>query len=327
MANRNYLPVKLHDGYYSAGNLNRHDIDLISGWYSNFASIENTGSAGANSFTLLYLDGYALYDRYKDPTAIAGGTAAANVTFTETYVCPTRASGVPSWSDVLSYTAIDQIENPNLIRARKKNREPYTYTTIDGYVHQMYLLFGFTQIDVLVTGNPLHCFYWAYCDSTSGFLQVPASDPGLPLFGELFDIWVPTSLNVARVPWSAGLVQDFDVLPVSSGGGASWEFSKQPFTIPNTPTMFTGQIAFTTVDLSNLYGTNKVMLGFLNGVEVDCAVIALGAETSANDIIFDVNSAGYPAVTDVYWNGTFRATSGLGDLKNADLIRIYVPEV
>jgi hypothetical protein len=55
------------------------------------------------------------------------------------------------------------------------------------------------------------------------------------------------------------------------------------------------------------------------------AVKTIISATTDDDVVFDTNSAGYPSVTNIYWNGTTRATSNLGDLDVADSIRLYIP--
>jgi hypothetical protein len=314
MANK--LATKIDSkGHWSCGYIDKEIITWISGWYTY---IPNIVGDGFNVLNISYAPGGDLYDQYY--TTIAGGSDAGDVTTTETYVCPTQAGAI-LWADVnpagggigLNYN-VDGLFPAHICRARKQNYEPFTYLTGDGYYHEMFLLFGYSS------GTTTHTFYWAYNDqSTSLWAQVPNSDPSLPGVGELYNIWVPSSVNISQVKWSSGLVQDVDKLTTGDGGGVvSLDYIKTESLIDNV-TYLDGSAPFTIIDITSLAGTNDVIQGFCNGIEANVYVGDPAFAAASDDVIVDTTSGGYPAITDVYWNGS----SSLGDLVLNDIIRLY----
>lgn len=320
------------DGYGKtiAGAIDTDSLNWYSGW-NVFIKDISTGTAN-NSFSIDYLSTYALYDKFYDEfaTTIAGGCSVATIKSTEAYACPTKASGAVIWSDVspdyITYE-VDQLKPVNMIKVRKKNLESYSYTDLDGYSHEMFLLFGFTESVGGLGGDPRHYMFWTYVDSDGNYSQVPNSSPFLPDTIETFDILVPVSVNVRHAFWTSGLFQSAEVTQSTSGGSivtGSLDIVKQSITI-STANECDGTDPLATADISNLAGSNNVILGFLNGMEVNVAIKTIISATTDDDVVFDTNSAGYPSVTNIYWNGTARATSNLGDLDVADVIRLYIP--
>ncbi len=313
------------DGYrqWAFGNVDKENIEWISGWYTFIPNIEGDGT---NSFNILYQDGYQLYNQYASP--LAGGELAANIPTTESYVCPIKVGAASiTWSDInpagagigANYT-VDGLFPANICRARKKSIDPYVFTGLDGYSHEMFLLLAYSQ------GLALHTFFWVYMEPSAGWTRVPGGAAALPLNGELFDIWIPASVNLPQVKWSSGLVQDNDKLLGGSGGGiANLEYTKSE-TLISLAGEGTGAVLFDQIDITNLIGTNNVMLGFINGFECNVYVGTLATANAGHDFVIDTASAGYPVVTDVYWNGSAAAStvpSTLGDILVGDMVRLY----
>jgi len=120
------------DGYgkHSIGNVDVENINWITGSYT---FISNITSVGGNEFDIIYSsDGY-LYDQYTP--AILGGSLASVVPSTETYACPTRASGAVTWTDVNpaggsigdDYVVDNDFMPTHLGRARSKTMSPYVH--------------------------------------------------------------------------------------------------------------------------------------------------------------------------------------------------------
>jgi len=148
-------------------------------------------------------------------------------------------------------------------------------------------------------------------------------DSGLPIVGEDFDMWLPTSVNISKMKWSSGLVQDVDKLQSSSGSSLSG-FPKVENTLASANEA-DGTTAFDTIDLSLLLSPLTTVLGFINGIEVS---VELGDPATAGadvDIVVDITSVGYPSFTDIYWHGsgTGGTPSTLGDAQSGDVIRLY----
>ena len=97
-------------------------------------------------------------------------------------------------------------------------------------------------------------------------------------------------------------------------------FTSQEFYI-NDPDDFTGATSFGTTD--NLTS----VLAFLNGIEVKIVYDSATNIRSTIDILADTDSAGYPTIIDLYWNGSVlgmgEGSTNLGNLEDGDFIRIY----
>ena len=317
MADR--LIVKV-DGYgnITAGQVETENINWISGWY---AYLPNISTIGDNQFTIPYSDGYELYDSFSP--VLTGGSVSALVTTTETYVCPRKVGAAAiTWTDVNpngvgiggNYT-VDNLFPAHVCRARRADRSPFVYEASDGYKHELFLLFAYSS------GLVSHTFFWSYVLSATGTWAIAPGTVG-PEDGEVFDMWVPTSTNLQKTRWSAGLVQDNDKLD-RGDNVASIDHIKDESTV--IAGELDGTNPFTTIDLTGLASSTDVIMGFCNGLEVNVFVGALVAATTTDDIIVDTSSVGYPTVTNVYWNGSSRAPadSVLGDLLLNDVIRLY----
>lgn len=314
------------DGYGKnyLGNVDVSNLEWIFGAYT---FIPNLISVGGNTFNITYQTGQLLYDQYSP--AITGGAAAANVPSIETYACPTKAAGAITWADInpagvgigASYT-IDGLEPAHLGRARSSTFNPYVYES-DGYFHEMFLLFAYTAD--AGAGIGAHYFYWVYIDNATGlWTRVPNADSGLPAVGDIFDIWIPASVNASSAKWSSFLVQDVDKLQES--GGSVGEQIKIEETIANANEA-DGTSNFGTANITNLPNlvTSPTILGFLNGIEVNVDIgdpAVLGTDV---DIVFDNTSPGYPSITNIYWHGSNYGvnSSNLGDALVGDIIRLY----
>lgn len=318
------------DGYGKtiAGAIDTDSLNWYNGWYVYIKDIV-TGTTD-NSFSIDYLSTYPLYDKFYDEfgTTILGGCDNATLKTTESYACPTKASGAVSWNEVsppyITYE-VDQFSPVNVIKPRTKSNQSYFYTDIDGYSHEMFLLFGFTQANSGMS-DPKHYMFWSYIDSLGNYTQVPNASIYLPDSADAFDILVPVSVNVRHIFWTSGLFTPTEQ-QVGSGGSVvsgTFDLYKDVTTIASANEC-DGTDPFSIVDLSYLAGTNNVILGYVNGMEVNVSVKTLGSATNSDDIIVDTNSAGYPATTNVYWNGSTRGTSNLGDLELDDVIRLYIP--
>lgn len=319
-----YEAIVKVDGYGKRllGNVDVGNIDWITGSYTY---IPNLTSVGGNTFDISYTAGNKLYDQYSP--ALTGGSLAANVTTSQTYVCPTK-SGVITWSDANpngggignNYT-VDGIMPAHFCRARSQSLNPYVYNAPDGYFHEAFLLFGHSSDDGF--GVERHYFFWTYVDISTGFwTRVPSSDPNLPQAGEIFSIWVPASVNVSKAKWSSWLAQDVDKLQATSGGGSVGDFPKVEESITSL-NEGDGTTAFGSINLSSLQGTT--ILGFLNGIEVNVEIGDPSLVGSDVDVVVDNTSVGYPVSTDVYWHGSSYGGSAslLGDAEVGDVIRIY----
>ena len=97
-------------------------------------------------------------------------------------------------------------------------------------------------------------------------------------------------------------------------------FTPQEYYITETD-QFTGAISFGTIDNLN------AVLAFVNGIEVKIVYESTTNVINTIDILANTDSAGYPTLIDLYWNGSIlgsgEASSSLGDLENNDFIRIY----
>lgn len=327
---RNNIALKI-DGYGRtvAGSIDTDSLNWYNGWYVYIKDV-TTGTTN-NSFSIDYLTSNVLYDKFYDEfgLAIDGGCDIADLHTTETYACPTRASGAVLWSDVspgyITYES-GQLNPVNLVKPRKKNFQSYFYYDLDGYAQEMVLLFGFTESAGGLGGDAAHYMFWAYVDEDGNFNQVPNSSSYLPGTSEAFDILVPVSVNIRHSFWNSGLFQNSKSTQSSGGSIISGNFDIIKVNdIIATTGEGDGTDSFMDVDISNLAGSNNVILGFVNGLEVNVSIKMLALADAGDDVIIDVNSAGYPSVTNVYWNGTARATSGMGDLEVDDIVRLYIP--
>jgi hypothetical protein len=323
-----YYAITKQDGYGKRilGNVSSENISWITGAYT---FIPNLTSVGGNTFSILYQSGELLYDQYTP--VIGGGDTASNVPSTETYACPSKASGAITWADInpagagigASYI-IDGLDPAHLGRARSETFNPYVYETADGYSHEMFLLFAYTQD--AGAGIPAHYFFWVYMDNATGlWTRVPNTDDGLPTVGETFDIWLPTSVNVSKAKWSSWLVQDSDKLGGTGSGNVGQQIKIEE-TIASANEA-DGTSAFGSANISGLpnLAVSETILGFVNGVEVNVEVgnpAVLGTDV---DIVFDNTTPTYPGTTDIYWKGSNygASASNLGDLEVGDIVRIY----
>ena len=313
------------DGYgkRTYGNVDVSNIDWITGSYTY---IPNLTSVGGNSFDIAYTAGGDLYDQYSP--VIDGGSLAVSVPTTETYVCPTKAGAI-TWSDVNpagggigNLYGVDGLMPAHLCRARSKTMNAYVYTSIDGYCHEVFLLFAHSSDDGF--GIERHYFFWAYPDISTGlWTRVPSPYTNLPQVGETFDMWIPTSVNVSNAKWSSWLVQDTDKLQTGSGGsGSVGDFPKIEDTIASANEA-DGTTYFSLINISTIQGTT--VLGFLNGVEVNVEIGNPATATSSVDIVVDNTSPSYPTSTRVFWHGSNYVLNAslLGDCDVGDVIRLY----
>lgn len=323
---RQYLPLKIDiTGKTSIGSLDREAIDWLSGWYIAISDISITSSDGY--FVIPYASGQKLYDRFT--TALKGGATEANVLTTETYVCPIRASGEVSFADVYVYPGtytVDNITPANLCYIRLKDRQSCFYVDGDGYQNEIYALFGYTSQIGITPDDAAHYFYYVYTDKANPgvFLQVPASDPGIPN-GKDIDLYVPASVNISNLNWSVGMYQVAEILKqptVAPSPSTNIDFSKNSYTIGATATDYTGATSFGTIDVSNVL-SSKTIFGYINGVEANVVIDSIARPGSDVDII--INSADPPATASVYFNGSSLGNCPLAPLQQGDIIRIYVP--
>jgi hypothetical protein len=317
---RTYLPlVKTSLGTTHAKILQSQDITWKRGWYNVIKGLTTGDSNRTNNFSIPYSAGNPLYNSFSP--AISGGVVDINnVKNVDSFLCPYKVSGTISFNECLNFN-VGNIYNTNIIKVRNSiSREPFIYHPDSLHNYQIYLLYGYTNNSG--SGIGAHCFYWVYF-SEYGCTLISTGNTGIPGATDQFDIWIGVNTDMSNMPWDAGLVQDIGLYSQLQSPTNYLDFDKKTYTVANNSDMFTGLVPFATGFNCSILYNSKVILGFWNGIEVNCAIKDKDATDGDDDLVFDTESPNYPTSTDIYWNGTARGSSNLGNIKANDVFRIY----